>query len=38
MKIETAADIETAKNTGFAFDQLAELEIGCEIWSISGDN
>jgi len=38
MQIKTAADIETAKNNGFALDQLAELEIGCEIWSISGDN
>ena len=32
MKIETAEDIETAKNMGFALDQLSELEIGCEIW------
>ena len=32
MKIKTAADIELAKNEGFACDQLAELEIGCEIW------
>lgn len=32
MRIETASDIETAKNKGFAWDQLAELEIGCEIW------
>jgi hypothetical protein len=38
MKIETAEDIETAKNNGFAPDQLSELEIGCEIWRIRGDN
>jgi hypothetical protein len=37
MKIETAADLETAKNTSFAPDQLRELEIGCEIWHISGE-
>jgi hypothetical protein len=28
MKIETAADLETAKSMGFALDQLSELEIG----------
>jgi hypothetical protein len=38
MEIETAADIETAKNMGFALDQLSELEIGCEIWRVRGEN
>lgn len=38
MKIETAADLETAKNMSFAPDQLAELEIGCEIWGVRGKN
>ena len=37
MKIETAADLETAKNMSFAPDQKRELEIGCEIWHISGE-
>ena len=37
MKIETAADLAAAKNLSFAPDQLRELEIGCEIWHISGD-
>lgn len=37
MKIETAVDLETAKNMSFAPDQLAELEIGCEIWDIVGE-
>jgi hypothetical protein len=38
MKIETEQDLETAKNMSFAPDQLAELEIGCEIWDVSGEN
>jgi len=38
MKIETAADLETAKNMSFAPDQLAELEVGCEIWDVRGEN
>jgi hypothetical protein len=38
MKIETAADLETAKNMSFAPDQLRELEIGCEIWKVRGEN
>jgi hypothetical protein len=38
MKIETAADLAAAKNMGFAPDQLAELEIGCEIWDVRGEN
>ena len=38
MKIETEQDLATAKNMSFAPDQLRELEIGCEIWRISGDN
>ena len=37
MKIETAADLAAAKNMSFAPDQLEELEIGCEIWHISGN-
>lgn len=37
MKIETEQDLETAKNMSFAPDQLAELEIGCEIWDIVGE-
>jgi|LakMenEpi03Aug12_release.lakeMendotaPanAssembly.Ray.scaffolds.fasta_scaffold37026_2 hypothetical protein len=37
MKIETAEDLATAKNMSFAPDQLRELEIGCEIWHISGE-
>ena len=38
MKIETAEDLATAKNMSFAPDQLAELEIGCEIWDVRGEN
>ena len=38
MKIETEQDLETAKNMSFAPDQLAELEVGCEIWDVSGEN
>jgi hypothetical protein len=37
MKIETEQDLAAAKNMSFACDQLAELEIGCEIWHISGE-
>ena len=37
MKIETEQDLETAKNMSFAPDQLAELEIGCEIWDVVGE-
>jgi len=37
MKIETEQDLATAKNMSFACDQLRELEIGCEIWHISGE-
>jgi len=37
MKIETEQDLATAKKISFAPDQLAELEIGCEIWHISGE-
>ena len=37
MKIETEQDLAAAKNMSFAHDQLKELEIGCEIWHISGE-
>lgn len=37
MKIETAEDLAAAKNMSFAPDQKRELEIGCEIWHISGE-
>lgn len=38
MKIETQEDIELAKDKSYANDQIAELEIGCEIWHVSGES
>ena len=35
MKINSAADIETAKLTFAAIDQTDELEVGCEIWKVT---
>jgi hypothetical protein len=38
MKIETEQDLAAAKNMSFAPDQIRELEIGCEIWDVRGEN
>jgi len=35
MKINNAADLETAQLTFSAMDQVEELEIGCEIWDVT---
>ena len=38
IEIKTEADIQTARDMGFAIDQCNELEVGAKLWTVSGDN
>jgi len=38
IEIKTEADIQKARDMGFAPDQCSELTIGAKLWTISGDN